>query len=84
MIPDGRWMQVVNHPLAEGGWVVTIEDVTEQRRSEERVVRLALYDTLTELPNRTLFSGSLRRRFCNAMRIASSQFCFWTPTNSKA
>ena len=59
MIPDGRWMQVVNQPLAEGGWVATIEDVTEQRRSEERTVRLALYDTLTELPNRTLFLRKL-------------------------
>jgi len=26
MIPDGRWMQVVNQPLAEGGWVATIEE----------------------------------------------------------
>jgi diguanylate cyclase (GGDEF)-like protein len=54
-IPDGRWMQVVNQPLAEGGWVSTIEDVTEQRRSEERTIRLAHYDTLTDLPNRALF-----------------------------
>lgn len=55
MVPDGRWMQVVNQPLIEGGWVCTIEDVTEQRQSEERSTRLAHYDTLTNLPNRTLF-----------------------------
>jgi diguanylate cyclase (GGDEF)-like protein/PAS domain S-box-containing protein len=54
-IPDGRWMQVVNQPLSEGGWVSTIEDVTEQRRSEERTIKLAHYDTLTDLPNRALF-----------------------------
>ena len=54
-IPDGRWMQVVNQPLSEGGWVSTIEDVTERRRSEERTIRLAHYDTLTDLPNRALF-----------------------------
>src|ERR1700733_4652171 len=53
--PDGRWMQVVNQPLAEGGWVSTIEDVTEQRRSEQLTIRLAHYDTLTDLPNRALF-----------------------------
>jgi diguanylate cyclase (GGDEF)-like protein len=53
-IPDGRWMQVVNRPLSEGGWVSTIEDVTEQRRSEERTIKLAHYDTLTDLPNRAL------------------------------
>jgi diguanylate cyclase (GGDEF)-like protein/PAS domain S-box-containing protein len=57
---DGRWMQIVNQPLAEGGWVSTIEDVTEQRRSEERTIKLALYDTLTELPNRTYFLKHLR------------------------
>ncbi len=54
-IPDGRWMQVVNQPLAEGGWVSTIEDVTEKRRAEERTIKLAHYDTLTDLPNRALF-----------------------------
>lgn len=58
--PDGRWMQIVNHPLNEGGWVSTIEDVTEQRRSEEQIVRLALYDSLTELPNRAFFLKHLR------------------------
>lgn len=52
--PDGRCLQVVNRPLMEGGWVSTIEDVTEQRRSEELTNRLAHYDTLTDLPNRTL------------------------------
>jgi diguanylate cyclase (GGDEF)-like protein len=55
MTPDGRWIQVVNRPLIEGGWVSTLEDVTQQRRSEERTNRLAYYDTLTELPNRVLF-----------------------------
>jgi PAS domain S-box-containing protein len=39
--PDGRWMQVVHQPLADGGWVSTIEDVTEQHHAEERTVRLA-------------------------------------------
>ena len=57
---DGRWMQVANQPLAEGGWVSTIEDVTQQRRSEERMVRLALYDTLTDLPNRAFFLRRLQ------------------------
>jgi diguanylate cyclase (GGDEF)-like protein len=60
IIPDGRWMQVINQPLADGGWVATIEDITQQRRSEERTERLALYDTLTELPNRASFLKHLR------------------------
>jgi diguanylate cyclase (GGDEF)-like protein len=52
--PDGRYLQVVNRPLVEGGWVSTVEDVTQQRRSEELTNRLAHYDTLTDLPNRAL------------------------------
>lgn len=59
--PDGRWMQVVNKPVDGGGWVSTIEDVTEQRLNEERTVRLASYDTLTELPNRALLRSHLAR-----------------------
>lgn len=58
--PSGRWMQIVNQPLKEGGWVSTIEDVTEQRLGEERNARLASYDTLTDLPNRASFHNHLR------------------------
>ena len=32
--PDGRSIQVVNEPLADGGWLATHEDVTERRRAE--------------------------------------------------
>jgi diguanylate cyclase (GGDEF)-like protein len=57
--PDGRSMQIVNQPLADGGWVTTLEDVTEQRRSDERIAHLAHYDSLTDLPNRVLFQEKL-------------------------
>lgn len=53
--PDGRWMQIINQPLPEGGWVATIEDVTEQRLSEQRTEYLAKFDPLTNLPNRASF-----------------------------
>jgi methyl-accepting chemotaxis protein len=32
---DGRIVYARNEPLAEGGWIATHEDVTEQRRAEE-------------------------------------------------
>lgn len=32
---DGRIVLVKNEPLSDGGWVVTHEDVTEQRRAEQ-------------------------------------------------
>jgi diguanylate cyclase (GGDEF)-like protein/PAS domain S-box-containing protein len=59
--PDGRSIHIVNEPLADGGWVATHEDVTERRRAEERITRLAHYDALTDLPNRTLFHEQLKR-----------------------
>jgi diguanylate cyclase (GGDEF)-like protein/PAS domain S-box-containing protein len=57
--PDGRSIQIVNQPLAEGGWVTTLEDITERRRAEERIEHLAHYDALSGLPNRVLFQEQL-------------------------
>src|SRR4051794_11496245 len=56
---DGRSIQVLYQPLADGGWVTTLEDFTERRRSEERIAHLAHYDALTDLPNRALFRDLL-------------------------
>jgi diguanylate cyclase (GGDEF)-like protein len=56
---DGRSIQIVNQPLADGGWVATLEDITEQKRAEEKIAHLAHYDALTDLPNRALFREKL-------------------------
>jgi diguanylate cyclase (GGDEF)-like protein/PAS domain S-box-containing protein len=38
-----------------------IEDVTERKRSDERIAHLAHYDALTDLPNRVLFRDKLEQ-----------------------
>ena len=58
---DGGAIQVSYRPLRRGGWVTTLEDITERRRVEERITHLAHYDALTDLPNRTLFHEQLKR-----------------------
>jgi diguanylate cyclase (GGDEF)-like protein len=59
--PGNRAIEIVNRPLRAGGWVATIEDVTERRRAEERIAHLAHYDGLTDLPNRVQFHERLER-----------------------
>jgi diguanylate cyclase (GGDEF)-like protein len=58
---DGRSIQVLYQPLADGGWVTTLEDFTERQRADEQIAHLAHYDALTDLPNRVLFRDQLER-----------------------
>ncbi|NJR69795.1 MAG: EAL domain-containing protein [Synechococcales cyanobacterium CRU_2_2] len=39
----------------------TVEDITERQQAEERLLYSALYDSLTGLPNRTLFTTRLQQ-----------------------
>jgi diguanylate cyclase (GGDEF)-like protein len=59
--PGGRAIEIINRPLKSGGWVATIEDITERRRAEEKIAHLAHYDGLTQLPNRIHFRERLEQ-----------------------
>jgi diguanylate cyclase (GGDEF)-like protein len=60
-LPDGRVISVVNTRMSDGGWVSTHEDVTEQRRTEQRIAHMAGHDALTGLPNRLLFREGMEQ-----------------------
>jgi len=44
------------------------EDISERKRAEAQIARLAHYDPLTELPNRVLFQQSLREALSRSAR----------------
>ena len=58
-LQDGRIISILHHPMADGGWVATHQDVTEQHRIEERIRHLARHDALTDLPNRLMFRETM-------------------------
>ncbi|MDO8399768.1 MAG: PAS-domain containing protein [Bradyrhizobium sp.] len=58
-LADGRVVAISRHPMPNGGWLTTHEDITERARNEKRIAFLAQHDLLTGLANRALFSEKL-------------------------
>lgn len=52
-------------------WVVILRDVTDRKRDEDELRRRALYDPLTELPNRVLFLDRLEQAVVRSHREGS-------------
>src|SRR6266705_1857079 len=67
---NGGSIQVSYRPLQRGGWVTTLEDITERRRVEDRITHLAHYDSLTDCPKRALCHEQLKRELA---RIAPGE-----------
>jgi diguanylate cyclase (GGDEF)-like protein len=62
--PDAARAQSLSwtfQPMAGGGAVVLLEDITERRNAEARITHLARYDELTALPNRVNFRDEIER-----------------------
>jgi diguanylate cyclase (GGDEF)-like protein len=58
---NGRTFKIRHRPMADGGWVATHEDITEQRRSEVKIEYMAHHDALTGLANRVLLNQRLEQ-----------------------
>ena len=68
-------------PMADGGTVVLVEDITERRNAEARIGHMARFDELTGLPNRVHFRdeigqmlASSRASLCALLFIDLDQF----------
>ncbi len=50
----GLSLQFTFQPMANGGMVLLVEDITERKATEAKIRHLARFDALTGLPNRTV------------------------------
>ncbi|MGO4712415.1 putative bifunctional diguanylate cyclase/phosphodiesterase [Bradyrhizobium sp. 2TAF24] len=60
-ITPERALEWTVQPMAGGGTVVLVEDITERRNAEARINRMAQFDELTGLPNRLNFRNEIQR-----------------------
>ncbi len=49
--------------------VISVEDITHRKESESRIRQMAYFDSLTSLPNRTLFNNETDRAIAYAKRF---------------
>ncbi len=72
----GRWYEIVNTPLAQGGWVATIEDITGRRNLEQERDRnyAFLRQIIDHIPSQITVKDARNCRYLLANRVAEAQF----------
>jgi diguanylate cyclase (GGDEF)-like protein/PAS domain S-box-containing protein len=71
-LPDGRTFQVINAPLAQGGWVATIEEITERCNLEHERDRnyTFLREIIDHIPSQITVKDAQTRQYLLVNRIA--------------
>lgn len=66
--PNGVHLEVRGTPLAGGGFVSTHFDITDRKRDQDTIARLARHDALTGLPNRLLMQDRMDKGIARVHR----------------
>ena len=72
-LQDGRIFSISRRSIPNGGSVAVHQDITAQRRAEEKISHAAHYDALTNLANRVLFLDHLKKA-ANECRLHGKAF----------
>ncbi|WP_314962758.1 EAL domain-containing protein [Bradyrhizobium cosmicum] len=75
-LPNGRAFQVINTPLAQGGWVATIEDITERRNLEQERDRnhTFLREIIDHIPSQITVKDARTREYLLLNGVAEQLF----------
>jgi len=73
---DGRCLLAVSKPLSHGGWVTTLEDITERRELEQERDRsyAFLRQIIDHIPSLITVKGARDRRYLLVNRAAEEKF----------
>ncbi|WP_298244465.1 EAL domain-containing protein [uncultured Bradyrhizobium sp.] len=75
-LANGRAFQVINTPLAQGGWVATIEDITERRNLERERDRnyTFLREIIDHIPSQITVKDARTRQYLLLNGVAEQLF----------
>ncbi|MBR0773987.1 EAL domain-containing protein [Bradyrhizobium diazoefficiens] len=75
-LPNGRTFQVINTPLAQGGWVATIEEITERCNLEHERDRnyTFLREIIDHIPSQITVKDARTRQYLLINGVAEQQF----------
>ena len=74
--PDGKSYLIINKPLATGGWVATIEDITDRRKLEQERDRdrAFLREIIDHIPTQITVKDTQNSRYVLVNSVAEEQF----------